>query len=91
MNLFFLHGAISCLFWAQIALAVAHAISGPKTGSTFNPTLPMAQVMSLPRIQIIRAKRHTKKQVHWYFYANEKRVVSGPKHPQRGVKTNSGA
>ena len=27
-----------------------------------------------------------KKQVHWYFYANEKRVVSGPKHPQRGVK-----
>ena len=26
------------LFWAQITLAVARAISGPKTGSTFNPS-----------------------------------------------------
>jgi len=46
---------------------------GPKTGETFNPTLPMAQVMSLPRIKIITAKRHIKKQVYWYFFANENR------------------
>ena len=32
-----------------------------------------AQVMSFPRIKIITAKRHIKKQVHWYFYANENR------------------
>ena len=43
------------LFWAQITLAAARAISGPKTGSIFNPTLPMARVMSLPRIKIIKA------------------------------------
>ena len=39
----------SRLFCAQIALSVAHAISGPKTGSTFNATLTMAQVMSRPQ------------------------------------------
>ena len=31
----------------------ARAIPGPKTGSTFNTTLPMARVMSIPRIKII--------------------------------------
>ena len=39
---------------AQIALAFAHAISGPKTGSTFNPTLPMVLVMSRPCIKILK-------------------------------------
>ena len=57
----------------EIARATASAILGPKTGKTFNPTFPMAQVMSLPRIKIITAKRHIKKQVHWYFFANENR------------------
>ena len=28
------------------------------------------RVMFFPRIKIITAKRHIKKQVHWYFYAN---------------------
>ena len=29
---------------------------GPKTGETFSPTLPMAQVMSRPRIKIIKPR-----------------------------------
>ena len=45
----------------------------PVLGQTFNTTLTMAQVMSLPHIKIITAKHHIKKQVHWYFYANENR------------------
>ena len=36
-----------------------------ETWDFHGPTLPMAQVMSLPRIKIIRGKRHIKKQVHW--------------------------
>ena len=34
---------------------------GPKTGETFNPTLPMAHALSFPCIKIITAKRHKKR------------------------------
>ena len=44
---------------------------GPKTGETFKPTLPMAQVMSRPCIKII--KPSAIQQFDWYFYANENR------------------
>jgi len=37
-------------------IALARAIPGPKTGETFNPTLPMACVMSRPRIKIIKPR-----------------------------------
>ena len=37
-----------------MARGYACAISGPKTGSTFNRTLPMPRVMSIPRIKIIK-------------------------------------
>ena len=74
-------------------LFIFYFVLGPEI--TRARTLPMAQVMYLPRIKIIRAKRHIKKQVQWYFYANEKRVVStfraltptmGRKGQQWGVK-----
>ena len=59
-----------------------------RVGLKVEPVLGLSLVRFGPKTG---PKGHIKKQVHWYFYANEKRVVSGPKHPQRGVKTYSGS
>ena len=46
---------------------------GLKVEPVLGPEIARATVMSFPCIKIITAKRHIKKQVHWYFYANENR------------------
>ena len=45
-----------CLFLSIFCTETGRAISGPKTGSTFNRTLPMPRVMSIPRIKIIKPR-----------------------------------